>query len=314
MSNKIKTIFIGTPDFAIPSLQTLINSADFEVIGVITQPDKPIGRKQIMTSPAIKTEAEKHSIPVYQPIKIKNEKLKIKNYDLIVVVAYSQIIPKTMLDAPKYGVINVHGSLLPKYRGAACVQWPLINGDKETGTTIMKMDAGLDTGPIIAQKSFEILKTDTAGTLYNKVAEAGARILVPTLNDYISGKIKPQIQNETQANYVKQIKKEDARIDWSKSAKYIERFIRGMQPWPGAFGQLKIKNEELRIKIIWTSFEVLDINKYKLGEIFSFENKLAVQCKKGALLIEKLQMAGKKCISGEQCLCGHKDLIGKILN
>jgi methionyl-tRNA formyltransferase len=313
MSNKIKTIFIGTPDFAVPSLKVLIDSADFEVVAVITQPDKPVGRKQIISSPAVKIVAEKNNIQTYQPEKIKDFKLSTLRFELIVVAAYSQIIPKKLLDAPKHGVINVHGSLLPKYRGAACVQWPLINGDKETGVTIMKMDEGLDTGAILSQKSIPILTSDTAGTLFDKIAKAGAETLLPTINDYITEKITPQAQDNNRASYVKQIRKEDARIDWKNSAKYIERFIRGMQPWPGAFSQLKMKNEKLRIKFLKSNYNIIETQKYQVGEIFSFEKKMAVQCGKGALIIEELQIAGKKCVNGKECLCGHKNLIGLIL-
>ncbi|MCK5212229.1 methionyl-tRNA formyltransferase [Candidatus Parcubacteria bacterium] len=317
MSNKIKTIFIGTPDFALPGLKALISDPLFDVVAVITQPDKPVGRKQVLTPPVVKTEAEKHNILVHQPCKIKNYELqsapwvRIKNLDLIVVIAYSQIIPKNILEVPKYGVINVHGSLLPKYRGAACIQWPIINGDKETGITIMKMDKGLDTGPILAQKSIPINATDTTGTLFDKISRLGAEILIPTLKDYIAGKIKPAPQNEAKANYVGQIKKADGQIDWNKPAIEIERFIRAMTPWPGAFAYAQAESRKQKaesrkiIKILAVSNKPLNINQYQPGEMFEYENGLAVQCDTDSLIIEKIQVAGKKPISGNDFVKGY---------
>ena len=167
---KIKTIFIGTPDFALPSLKSLIKDDFFDMVGVITQPDKKVGRKQILTPPPVKEEALKNNIPVWQPESIKNYELPITDIDLIVVTAYAKIIPESILNFPKNGCINVHGSLLPKYRGASCVQAAILNGDEETGVTIMKMDKGLDTGPIIYQESIKIGPEDTAGSLYYKCA------------------------------------------------------------------------------------------------------------------------------------------------
>lgn len=313
MSNKIKIIFIGTPDFALPGLRALISDPMFDVVGVITQPDKPVGRKQILTPPVVKTEAEKYNITVHQPEKIKNYELRIKNLDLIVVIAYSQIIPKSILDAPKYGVINVHGSLLPKYRGAACIQWPIINGDKETGVTIMKMDKGLDTGPILTQKSIPIKDSDTTGTLFDKISKLGAEILLPTLKDYIAGKIKPAPQDETKANYVGRIKKADGQINWNKPVAQIERFVRAMMPWPTAHSTQHIAHNKKIIKILAVSNKPLGVNKYKPGEMFEHDGALAVQCGEDALIIEKIQLAGKKPISGKDFIKGYGNLIGERL-
>ena len=314
MSNIIKTIFIGTPDFALPSLKALIKDPMFDVAAVITQPDKPVGRKQILTSPVVKTEAEKRNITVYQPKKISNFQLSTFNFELIVVIAYAQIIPEKILNLPKYGVINVHGSLLPKYRGAACIQWPIINGDKKTGVTIMKMDKGLDTGPVLAQRSIPIKANDTTGSLFDKIADLGAEILIPTLKDYIAGKIKPAPQDDSKANYVGRIKKADGQISWNKPAIEIERFVRAMTPWPGAQAQVESKKLKVKsLKILKVRGLPLNINKYKPGEMFEHENGLAVQCGTDALIIEKIQLEGKKSCCGTDFIKGHKNYIGKTL-
>jgi len=335
MSNIIKTIFIGTPDFALPGLRALIEDPLFDVVAVITRPDKPVGRKQVLTKPPVKTLAEDHNIPILQPANIKTldppaalkrsfggRGIRHKTIDLIIVIAYAQIIPEKILNLPKYGVINVHGSLLPKYRGAACIQWPIINGDKKTGVTIMKMDEGLDTGPILAQKSIPINVTDTTGTLFDKISKLGAEILVPTLKDYIAGKIKPIPQDDSKASYVGRIKKADGHIDWDKPAIEIGRFIRAMTPWPSA--QARVESKKLKVaclparqeslKILKVSSSPLNINKYKPGEMFENDGELAVQCAKDALIIKKIQIAGKKPISGMDFVKGYGDLIGKQLS
>ncbi|MCK5061827.1 methionyl-tRNA formyltransferase [Candidatus Parcubacteria bacterium] len=325
MSNIIKTIFIGTPDFALPGLKALIKDPMFDVAAVITQPDKPVGRKQTLTPPVVKTEAKKHNIVVHQPEKISNFQLLLArrtggtfNFQLIVVIAYAQIIPEKILNLPKYGVINVHGSLLPKYRGAACIQWPIINGDKKTGVTIMKMDKGLDTGPVLAQRSIPIKANDTTGSLFDKIADLGAEILIPTLKDYIAGKIKPAPQDDSKANYVGRIKKADGQISWNKPAIEIERFIRAMMPWPTAFvyaqadGSKQTADGRL-IKILSVDKNILNINNYKPGTLFENDGDLAVQCGTDALIIEKIQLAGKKPISGKDFVKGYSNLIGKRL-
>ncbi|MBU4601071.1 methionyl-tRNA formyltransferase, partial [Patescibacteria group bacterium] len=212
-NKKIQTIFIGTPDFAVPSLKALVKDDYFDVAGVITQPDKPVGRKQILTPPPVKAEAEKYRIPVFQPQRISNFKFPISHIDLIVISAYAQLIPKEILSIPKYGCINVHGSLLPKYRGAAVIQAPILNNDKKTGVTVMKMDAGLDTGPILSQAKIAIRQTDNSGILYDKLSAIGAGLLIKTLKKYINGEIKPMPQDEKKASYVGVLKKKDGKIN-----------------------------------------------------------------------------------------------------
>lgn len=310
MKNKIRTIFIGTPGFGLPALQNLIKDASFDVVGIITQPDKPVGRKQIITSPPIKIEGEKNNIPVFQPEKIcciEGEILNLKP-NLIVVAAYAQIIPEKILDIPKYGSINIHGSLLPKYRGASCIQASIINGDTETGVTIMKMDIGLDTGDILAQNSLKIASNDTSDTLYTKVSKIGAELLIPTLKGYIAEDIKPKKQDSSKSSYAKQLKKEDGKINWDNSAEEIERFIRAMFSWPGAWTTLNNK----KIKILKATIEAVQ-KKNKIGELFIEDNQLAVQCSKDILFINNLQLEGKKETTGKEFIKGYKDLIGKIL-
>ncbi|NQU83711.1 MAG: methionyl-tRNA formyltransferase [Parcubacteria group bacterium] len=310
--DKIRTIFIGTPDFGIPSLRKLADDSRFEVAAVITGLDKKIGRKYIITPSPIKIEAQKLNLLVLQPQKISKIKKEIAdlNPDIIVTVAYGQIIPEEILTIPKFGSINIHGSLLPKYRGSACVQSPILNGDKKSGVTIMLMDKNIDTGPILNKAEVILADDETYASLHKKLSILGAEILIPTLMNYINGKIKPQKQANSQASYTKQLKKQDGHINWNKEAKEIERFIRAMNPWPGAFSYF---NDNLMLKIFETSLVLLNNNKYKIGELFLYNNQLAIKCLKDTLIIKKLQIQGKKEISSDSFILGHKKYIGQIL-
>ena len=306
-SNKIKIIFIGTPDFSIPSFKSLITDDDFDIISVVTQPDRKAGRKQIMVSPPVKIEAEKNSIPVFQPdkiIDIKDEIFDLKP-DLIIVIAYAQIIPESILEIPKYGVVNVHGSILPKYRGASCVQAAILNGDKKTGVTIMKMDKGLDTGPILTHDEISVSENDTGGSLYSALSELGAKILAPTIKKYINGTIKPVSQDNDEASYVGLLKKKDGEIDWAKNADEIKRHTRAMFPWPGAFTKIDNKN----LKILEVENLIPDINDKEVGVLFLDNDKLLVQCGRGSLVIDKLQIEGKKEMSSKDFILGYKKYI-----
>jgi methionyl-tRNA formyltransferase len=317
MKNKLKIIFAGTPDFAIPVFRALIADADFEIAAVITQADKPIGRKQELTPPPVKIVALENNLKVLQPEKIKDIKdaLAALKPDFIVVIAYGQIIPQAILDIPKYGCINIHASLLPRWRGAAVIQAPILAGDKETGVTIMKMDKGLDTGPIIAQMKINLLKNETAETLHDELAKLGAMMLPETLKSFARGEMELKPQNEELVTYARELKKEDGKIDWSKPALEIERMVRAYTPWPSAFGQLQIKNYKLQIvKILEVENIILTINKYKIGEVFLDNGKMAVQCGDNALVIKKLQLEGGKPLSAEEFLRGHADFVGSILS
>jgi methionyl-tRNA formyltransferase len=317
MKNKLKIIFAGTPDFAVPTLKALIGDADFDIVAVITQEDKPVGRKQILTPPPVKVIAEENKIKIFQPAKIKliQDEIKALAPDFLIVVAYGKLLPQAILDIPKYGCVNVHASLLPRWRGAAVIQAPILAGDAQTGVTIMKMDAGLDTGPIIAQMKVNILPGETAETLHDELAKLGAMMLPETLKSFAAGKMELKPQDEKFVTYARELKKEDGKIDWSKSALEIERMVRAYTPWPSAFGQLRIKNEELRIiKILKVENKILPINKFKAGEIFLADNKLAVQCGDGALVIKKLQLEGGKPMNAEEFLRGHADFVGTVLS
>jgi methionyl-tRNA formyltransferase len=313
----IRTIFMGTPDFAVPSLGALINDEEFNVIAVVTQPDKKIGRKQILTPTPVKKKAQEKDIPVWQPDRINEIEEELRKYqpDIIVVVAYAQKIPPEILNIPEYGIFNVHGSLLPEYRGASCLQAPILNGDKRTGVTIMKMDAGLDTGNILIQKEIEITSSDTTPIVHDKLAELGADILPDSLKDYIQGKIESTPQDDLSANYVPALKKEDGKINWHDPAEKIERMIRALNPWPGTYSHLSYSGEKkIMLKILEASSEALNINEYPAGTLFmDRQEKLGVQCGQNALKIEKIQPEGKKPMPGKDFIKGYKDLLGKPL-
>lgn len=303
---------MGTPEFSAPSLHALINDDQFNILSVVTQPDKKIGRKQILTPPPVKILADQYRIPVLQPVKLSEivSDLKSLNPDIIIVIAYAKKINLDILAIPKFGVINVHGSLLPNYRGASCIQSAILAGDNKTGVTIIKMDANIDTGPILAQAEIAIDNNDTYGTLYNKLSVLGASLLLQTLKKYLNGKISLKEQDRMNLNYSPILKKEDGIIQWSNSAEQIERFVRAMDPWPSAWTKLNGKI----IKILKANSHTLEINKYEVGKLFIHESKLAVQCGKGALIIENLLIEGKKPMDAKTFILGYKDFIGSVLS
>jgi len=311
MMKKIRTIFMGTPEFAVPGLKSLLSDNDFEVIAVFTQPDKAVGRKQIISFPPIKVLAQEFKVPVFQPEKIKSAKELIEslNPELIVVIAYGKIIPQDILNLPKYGFINVHASLLPKYRGSACLNAPIVNGDDKTGITIMKMDAGMDTGPILFQKELILSGKETLEIVHDKLSALGAESLPSVLKDFIDGKIVAVAQDETKATYVQKLEKEDGRIDWSKSAKEIERKIRGLNPWPGTYASL---NNKL-VKILEVDNNIINSNKHKIGEVFLHENELAIQCGQDSLVILRLQTEGSRALESKDFLRGNQSFVGSVL-
>ena len=300
----MRLIFMGTPEFSLPGLTSLINDRLYDIVGVFTQPDKAVGRHQTLTPPPVKNLALKHNLKIFQPQKIKTEIETIKNLrpDLIVVIAYGKIIPQEILDIPKYSCINVHASLLPKYRGAACLNAPILNGDLETGITIMQMEAGLDTGPILRQAKIKLTDTENLENVHDKLSLLGAELLASTLREFIAGEIKPQIQDESRASYIKILKKEDGRIDWTKSAREIERMVRAYNPWPGTH----TTSDKKIVKIISVDHEILKTNNHKSGESFLNDGRLAIQCGQDALYILKLQLEGKKIMDSAEFLRGHK--------
>lgn len=308
---KAKIIFMGTSSFGLPSFQALIKEPDFEIVLTITQPDRPVGRKQIISQSPIKLAAEKTGITVLQPEHVSDirEKITLLKPDLIVVIAYAQIIPETILEIPKFGCLNLHGSLLPKYRGAAVISAAILNGDKQTGVTVIKMDKGLDTGPILGQAKINVADDDTAGSLHDKLADISPGFLVETIKKYLSGEIVAVPQDNNLSSYVKTLTKTDGLINWEKPALELEKLIRAMCPWPGAWTWWQGK----QIKITAAQAEIIEINSYKPGKTFKYNNGLAVQCGKNAIIIKKLQLEGKNELNSEEFLRGQKDFIGSIL-
>lgn len=318
-TEKIRLIFMGTPEFSLPGLRALIAAPNLEIVGVFTQPDKPVGRHHTLTAPPVKELAKQYNLAIFQPEKIKTETEIIKNLkpDLIIVMAYGKIIPPDILALPTYGCLNVHASLLPKYRGAACLNAPILNGDKETGVTVMQMAAGLDTGPILRQAKIKLNGQETLADVHDRLSQLGTELLVPTILDFIGGSIKPQAQDERMATYVKTLNKEDGRIDWTKSAIEIERLIRAYNPWPGSYTLIKSggtdQSGDKTLKILAVKSEPVKLNKYKIGEIFLDNGQLMIQCGQDALAILKLQLAGGRPATAEEFQHGHSDIVGKIL-
>jgi methionyl-tRNA formyltransferase len=302
----LRIIFMGTAELSCASLEKLAGDKCFSVVAVVTQPDKPKGRELKLTPSPVKILAEKLMLPVLQPLKARDEKfiaeLRELKPDLMVVVAYGQILPPAILDLPAYGCLNVHTSLLPKYRGAAPIQWAIANGEPETGVTIMKMDAGLDTGPILAVRRTPILPTDDSQILHDRLAQLGAELLVETVPAYVAGTILPQPQPAEGSSYAAKIKKEDGQIDWSKPAGQILNRLRAFTPWPGAFTFLKVEPKPLLLKI-WEA-EVVE-KSGTAAEILSTEKTgIVVGCGENALRILELQREGGKRMSAEQFLAG----------
>lgn len=308
-----KIIFMGTPDFAVSVLEALIK-AGYDISAVITKPDEPVGRKQILTPPPVKRLIANSKLPIkiFQPktkielLAISHKLLAIKP-DLGVIAAYGKIIPREILDIPRYGTLNVHPSLLPKYRGASPIQYAILNGDKETGVTIMKVDEEMDHGPVLANSILPIADSDTYDNLSQKLAILGAELLIKIIPDYISGKMKPVEQDPSKATYTKIIKKEDGKIDWSKSTDEIERMARAYYLWPSAWTTWNGKI----LKIL--EVNVLVGDDKKIGEVFLKKNELAVQCGKKSLIIKKLQLEGGKILMGKEFLNGHNGFIGSVL-
>ena len=325
----LRIIFMGTAELSRASLESLARDEKFSVAAVVTQPDKPKGRDLKLQPSPVKMLAEKLRLPVLQPAKARDEKfiseLRELKPDLIVVVAYGQILPQVILDLPKYGCLNVHTSLLPKFRGAAPIQWAIATGETETGVTIMKMDAGLDTGPIVSQRRTPILATDDSATMHDRLARLGAQLLAQTIPDYIAGKIQPLPQPAAGVSHAPKIKKEDGRIDWNRPAGTIWNRLRAFTPWPGAFTLLAGEPKQQLLKI-WKA-EVVEkdsggdsalrcpdaaARRPCPGEILSADkNGILIACGLNALRILELQREGGKRLTAEQFLAGHPLKAGK---
>jgi methionyl-tRNA formyltransferase len=302
----MKLVFCGTPMFAVPCLERLI-TARHEVLLVVTQPDRPQGRGMTMAAPPVKQAALKLGLPVIQPEKIKKnlefqEQLTALKPDAIIVVGYGRIIPPWMLQLPRYGNINVHGSLLPKYRGAAPIQWAIASGETITGVTTMRLDEGLDTGDMLMKRELEIRPDDTAITLAPRMAAVGAEVLVQTLAALADGSISPVPQDDSQATLAPILKKEDGQIDFSRSAKEIYDRLRGFQPWPGAFTHYRGKT--LKIVSAEPASANLDVAP---GQLYMHKDALLAGCGGGTLLaLLQLQPEGKKAISAREFISGYR--------
>lgn len=301
----MRVIFMGTPDFATGTLEEIV-LAGHEVVGVVTQPDKPKGRGKTLMPTPVKEVAMKYNLPVYQPKKVREpefvEVLRGLKPDVIVVAAFGQIISKEILEMPKYGCINVHASLLPAYRGAAPIQWAVINGDKESGVTIMQMDEGIDTGDMIEKVVVPIDKDETGGSLFEKLSQAGAELCVKVLTDLEDGKaVREKQPEESTTPYAKMIDKKMGAIDWEKPAKEIEQLIRGLNPWPSAYTKLQGKTLK-----IWKAEVLEQDSKEAPGQIAEVtKDSIAVQTGQGLLKVLELQLEGKKRMDTASFLRGY---------
>lgn len=305
----MRIVFMGTPDFAVPSLQALID-AGHDVCAVYTQPDKPQGRKQILTAPPVKTLALEHDIPVFQPNTLKNEdeqaRLRELAPEVIIVVAYGKLLPKAVLDIPPYGCINVHGSLLPRWRGAAPIQWAVIAGDEMAGVTTMQMAEGLDTGDMLLTYETKVGEKETAGELFDRLAQSGAELLTQTLVKL--DEITPRPQDDAQSCYAHMLDKQMAVIDWSKSAHEIDCLIRGLNPWPIALTTLSGE----RLKVFAAEKAA---GNGEPGTVLEADPKkgLTVACGEGALKLIEIQLVGGKRMKATDFLRGHVIEVGTKL-
>jgi methionyl-tRNA formyltransferase len=316
----MKIVFMGTAELSCASLEALVHDRQLQIAAVVTQPDRPKGRELRPQPSPVKRLAQKLDLPVLQPGRARDEafigELRGLAPDLIVVVAYGQILPPAILDLPRHGCLNVHTSLLPKYRGAAPIQWAMANGDAETGVTLMKMDAGLDTGPIVAQRRAPIQATDDSATLHDRLARLGAELLLATLPGYVAGKIQPRPQPAEGVSHAPKIKKEDGRIDWALPAHTIANRLRAFTPWPGAYTgwspsfSLSRSGDTLKRELqphllkIWKA-QVVE-NSGTPGEILSADKSgILVACGQGALRILELQLEGGRRMRAAEFLAGH---------
>ena len=311
----LRIIFMGTADLSCDSLRALMASPGCQVVAVVTQPDRPKGRDLKLQPSPVKVLALQARLPVLQPERARDEDflgaLRDLRPDLIAVAAYGQILPQSLLDLPRFGCLNVHTSLLPKYRGAAPIQWAILNGDAETGVTIMKMDAALDTGDILAQSKTPIHPEDNSETLHDRLAQLGAELLVQTIPEHVAGRISPQAQPAEGVSYASKIKKQDGHIDWTQPARVIWNRVRGLVPWPGAFSYLPGQPQPHLLKI-WQA-EVVE-RTGSAGEILQVDKAgIIIGCGHGALRILTLQREGGRRLSAQEFLAGHPLLPGHKL-
>lgn len=298
----MKVLFMGSPEFAIPSLDALSEEHDIDIVGVFTQPDRPAGRGRKLRSSPVKLRSNELGLSIYQPSSLKSleivSTIQALNPDLIVVAAYGRILPPSVLELPKFGSINVHASLLPRWRGAAPIQAAIRAGDPESGVTIMKMDPGLDTGPILSQRQLEIFSSDTGGELSERLAILGATLLMETIPEYLSGELRPKNQDEKMATYAPLLKKSDGRLDFLRSAIELERQVRAYEPWPTSFFEWRAR------RICIHRADALTDDTLSPGTVGMIDNSPAIGANPGILLLQIVQPAGKKEMLAEDFLRG----------
>jgi len=299
-----KIVFMGSPDFAVPTLLALAEG--YPVVGVVTQPDRPAGRGRKLTPPPVKMLADELCLPVIQPQRLHKDpsamdQIRKWTPDVIVVAAFGQILKPEVLNLPPYGCLNVHGSLLPRWRGAAPINAAILHGDSETGITIMKMDPGLDTGPMISKRTIHIEAHDTAGSLLDKMARLGAELLIETLPKYLGGDLNPQPQDDSQATYAPMLRKSDGELDFNQSADDLARKVRAFNPWPGTF--FKWSGSNLKVHAAYP----VDKASTLAGQLMVHNHFPAVGTSDGILVLTELQPAGKKTMAGDVFLRGAKD-------
>ncbi len=299
----IKIVFMGSPDFSLSALRLL--AEQYQVVGVVTQPDRASGRGRELKAPPVKTLALELNIPVIQPEKLREpeamQQLREWKPDLIVVAAFGQILKKDVLELPKHGCINIHASILPRWRGAAPINAAILAGDEETGVTIMKMDVGLDTGPMLTMKKIRIRRDDTAGSVLQALSTLGANLLIETLPDYVSGVLTPTPQPEEGSTYAPMLKKQDGLLDFTQSAVELERRVRAMNPWPGAW--FEWNGNVLKV----ARASVSEAKGLSIGSRFTVEGRPAIMSADGALVLDEVQPAGKKAMPGKSFLSGARD-------
>jgi len=311
-----KIIFFGTPEFAAGILKALIENK-FDIAAVVTQPDRKIGRRrEIVFSPVKKITLE-NKIPVLQPETLTyisaTRKIKEIGADLFIVAAYGKILPKEILEIPRYGAVNVHTSLLPWHRGASPVQSAILAGEKETGITLIKMNERMDEGDILAREKIKIKKNETADILSEKLGRLGADMMANFIPDWIAGKIRPIIQNHEEATYCKPVKRENGKINWDDAVEKIYRQWRAYRPWPGIFSEINLKNQSKRLKL--TEIEIISGTETgeKTGKIIKYNKEIAAQARGGLIIFKKIQIEGKKEIGASDFAKGHPEIIGSIL-
>lgn len=300
---KPRIVFMGSPEFALPSLRALANT--YPLVGVVTQPDRPAGRGRTLTPPPVKSLAQEIGLPVFQPYRLREPQamaqLKEMQPDVIVVVAFGQILKPDVLDLPPFGCVNVHASLLPRWRGAAPIRAAILHGDEQSGVTIMRMDPGVDTGPILSQRAIPIQSDDNAETLSERLAQLGAELLLETLPGYLDGKLTPKPQDDSLATYAPMLKKEDGELDFNQSADQLARRVRAFYPWPSAFTSWRGKMLKIQGAYPVEEFSTTP------GERLIYQNRPAFGTAKGILVLTEVQPAGKKPMPADVFLRGARD-------